>query len=540
MSPPFAVVYLDYAATTPVDPAVVQAMSACLGTDGDFGNAASVAHPFGRRAAARIETARAQVAALIRCTPDEILFTSGATESANLAMLGIARANADRGRHLVTSRIEHKAVLDSCRRLEKEGFSVTYLAPDRLGRVASQSVRAALRSDTVLVSIMVANNEIGVLQDVEAIGAVCREREIMFHTDAAQAVGKVPFNVRDLPIDVASFTAHKLYGPKGVGGLYVRRAARALLQPIHFGGGQERGLRPGTLATHQIVGFGAACELAGRLQAAEAERLATLRDLLWEGIAALGGVHLNGEGATRLPGILNVSFEDVEGESLVTGLVEVAASTGSACNSASNEPSYVLRALGRDSQLAQSSLRFSLGRFTTAADVETAAKAVRREVRRLRAVAPGWEGPVSSAGKAANPAAGELLGPLARQYFLTLPQAGVFPDPSESVQPEGTSPEGTAKVLTGEAGSQGQGTWLRFHLLVVDNIVKDARFQSYGCPHTLAVAAWLAGQLPGRHCEALVPGVPADWARVLEVPIEKLGRLLVVEDALRACLRQGP
>jgi cysteine desulfurase len=496
VTPDADLIYLDYAATTPVDPAVVQAMTACMGPDGDFGNSGSSTHRFGHRAAARVDKARAAVAALLSAEPDEIIFTSGATESNNLAVLGIARANADRGRHIVTSRTEHKAVLDPCKRLEKEGFSVTYLTPDRSGRIDPEAIRAALRPDTILVSIMFANNEIGVVQEIAAIGAVCRERGVTFHTDAAQAIGKIDVNVGELPVDMLSFTAHKLYGPKGAGALYVRRTARPLLQPVTFGGGQERGLRPGTLATHQIVGLGAACALARELQPSEAVRLATLRNRLWDGIAGLGGVHLNGEGAARLPGILNVSFEGVEGESLVVGLEELAISTGSACNSASAEPSYVLRALGRDTQLAQSSLRFSVGRFTTEADVDAAIAAVNREVRRLRALSPASnEAPASWDGSA---------------------------------------------VASGEAGAAGQDTWIRFHLLVSDDVVKDTRFQAYGCPHTVAVAAWMARALPGRHREALQPGVPTDWATAHRVPIEKLGRLLVIEDAVQACLRHWP
>lgn len=487
-------VYMDYAATTPVDPAVVEAMTACMGLDGDFGNSGSATHAFGRRAAARVEAARAQVASLISAQPDEIIFTSGATESNNLAVLGIARANGDRGRHVITSRTEHKAVLDPCKRLEKEGFTVTYLTPDRSGRLDPGAVQAAIRPDTILVSIMFANNEIGVLQDVAAIGAICRERGVIFHTDAAQAAGKVAFDVSSLPVDILSFTGHKLYGPKGVGALYVHRSARPRLQPVTFGGGQERGLRPGTLATHQIAGLGAACALAEKLQSAEAVRLASLRDRLWAGIAGLGGVHLNGEGAARLPGILNVSFEGVEGESLVVGLAELAISTGSACNSASAEPSYVLRALGRDTQLAQSSLRFSLGRFTSEDDVDTAIAAVRREVLRLRALSPASPTPLWSEGA----------------------------------------------TVSGEAGAAGQDTWIRFHLLVVDDVVKDARFQAYGCPHTLEVAAWMADSLPGRNRRSLQPGTPADWAANHGIPVEKLGRLLVVEDAVQACLRRWP
>jgi cysteine desulfurase len=470
-------------------------MNACMGPEGDFGNSGSATHRFGRRAAARVDVARAQVAALLSAQPDEIIFTSGATESNNLAVLGIARTNGDRGRHIITSRTEHKAVLDPCKRLEKEGFSVTYLSPDRSGRIDPAAIRAAIRPDTLLVSIMFANNEIGVVQDIATIGAICRERGVTFHTDAAQAVGKIAINICELPVDILSFTGHKLYGPKGAGALYVHKATRPLLQPITFGGGQERGLRPGTLATHQIVGLGEACALAGVLQPSEAVRLATLRDRLWEGVAGLGGVHLNGQGAARLPAILNVSFEGVEGESLVVGLEELAISTGSACNSASAEPSYVLRALGRDTQLAQSSLRFSLGRFTTEADVDIAIAAVNREVQRLRALSP-----------ASGLAVSWPSGP----------------------------------TVSGEAGAPDQDTWIRFHLRVEDDVVKDARFQAYGCPHTLTVAAWMATALLGRRREALQPGAPTDWATDHSVPVEKLGRLLVVEDAVQACVRHWP
>ncbi len=483
------VIYLDYAATTPVDPAVVQAMTRCLGIDGDFGNPASATHPFGLRAAARIERARCQVAALIGAAPEEIVFTSGATESANLAVLGAARANAARGRHLVTSRTEHKAVLDACKQLEKEGFRVTWLTPDRSGVISPELLQGALRADTVLVSLMHANNEIGVIQDLGKLGAVCRDRGVLFHSDAAQSAGKIEIDVQRLPVDFMSFTAHKIYGPKGIGALYVRGSRRGFLQPLSFGGGQERGLRPGTLATHQIAGFAEACGLAAERLASESVRLTALRERLWSRLSSLDGVHLNGQGAPRLPGILNVSFEGVEGESLVTGLPQLAVSTGSACNSASGDPSYVLRALGRDSQLAQSSLRFSFGRPTTEADIDLAGEAVVQEVLRLRALSP------------AEP-----------------------PLPGCSV--------------SGEAGGPGEDTWVRFDLSVENGIVKAARVKSYGCPHTVAVASWLASQLPGRHRDDLVPGSPTGWAAAQAVPVEKLGRLLVVEDALQQCVRR--
>jgi cysteine desulfurase len=495
-----ATVYLDYAATTPVDPRVAAAMAACLTRAGDFGNASS-SHAFGRAAAVRIARARSQVAGLIGADADEIVFTSGATESNNLAILGVARANADRGRHLVTARTEHKAVLDPCKRLEKEGFSVTYLTPEHSGLITPAAVAAALRPDTQLVSLMCVNNEIGVVQDIAAIGALCREHGVAFHSDCAQAAGKVPLDVGSLPVDFLSFTAHKLYGPKGVGALYVRASARGRLQPITFGGGQEHGLRPGTLATHQIVGFGAACEIACAELPGEGARLTALRERLWRQLSALGGVHLNGAGAPRVPGILNVSFEGVEGESLVSALGELAVSTGAACNSASAEASYVLRALGRDALLAGSSLRLSVGRFTEDQEVDLAAAAIIREVTRLRALSPA---------------------------------AGV----AQALELAGAGAAGT--VLSGEAGGPKDETWVRFHLLIEGDTVKEARVQAFGCPHTLDVAGWLCQELRGRTRGTLPPGRPADWAASRSVPVEKLGRLLVIEDALRECLLQWP
>jgi len=521
-------IYLDYAATTPVDPLVAAAMSECLGIGGDFANAASVTHAAGRRAQARVERARAEVAALIGATPGEIVFTSGATEANNLAVLGVARCNADRGRHIVSSRIEHRAVLDPCRRLEKEGFSVTYVEPDRDGRVAPEAVAAALRADTVLVTLMHVNNEIGVVQDIAAIGALCRARDIPLHTDAAQSAGKLPIDVRALGVDFLSLTAHKFYGPKGVGALFIRAGNRARLSAISFGGGQERGLRPGTLATHQIVGFGVASALA-RERAGEAARLARLRDRLWHGISALGATHLNGEAASRIPDILSISIEGVDGESLVAGLTELAVSTGSACSSATGEPSYVLRALGRASALAQSTLRFSLGRDTSDDDIDRAVAAVQREVTRLRAVSPAYLPKIDAddtrylhdhALIAPDP-----LSPAVRRWFQALPHAGTL--------------EG-AGVLCGEAGSVAQEAWIRFHLQIADGVVKDARFLAYGCPHTLAVSAWLTEQLRDQKLSQLSVGAPSDWAQELSVPIEKLGRLLVVEDALRACVMSKP
>lgn len=485
-------VYLDYAATTPVDPEVAEAMARCLTASGDFGNASSQ-HAYGAAAAARIAQARDAVARLAGVGSQEIIFTSGATESDNLAILGAARAAPAR-RHLVTLRTEHKAVLDPCRQLERQGYSVTYLTPERSGLLPPAALEAALRPDTLLVSVMYANNESGVLQDIAALGAVCRERGVLFHSDCAQALGKLPLHLSALPLDLASFTAHKLYGPKGVGALYVREGLRgAALQALLFGGGQERGLRPGTLPTHQLVGFGAACARAMQLQEAEMPRLAALRERLWAGLAPLGGVYLNGDAAPRLPGLLSVSFEDVEGESLMAALQEeLAVSTGAACNSATREPSYVLQAMGRSARLAESSLRFSLGRFSTEADVDLAVAAVGRAVRRLRSLSPAAAAP---------------------------------PAP-----PPGLS------LVSGEAGGLEQGTWVRFHLLVSADSVKEARFNAFACPHTVATAEWLCTQLPGRSRGELLPGAPPEWAKAREVPVEKLGRLLILEDALRDCL----
>ncbi len=493
-----AAVYLDYAATSPVDPAVAELMRHCLTREGDFGNPGS-AHAFGTAAAERIAQARAQVAALLGATAEEIVFTSGATESNNLAILGLAQAHAERGRHIVTLRTEHKSVLDPCRHLERSGFAVTYLTPARTGLLEPAALAAALRPDTLLVSVMYANNETGVLQDIAALGAVCRERGIIFHSDCAQAAGKVPLQVRSLPVDLLSFTAHKLCGPKGVGALYVARPG-LLLRPVSFGGGQERGLRPGTLPTHQIAGFGLACELARDELLQERARLARLSRRLWAGLETLGEVYLNGGEAERVPGILNVSFGGVDGESLITGLPDLAVSTGAACNSETREPSYVLRALGRDSRLAESSLRFSTGRFSTEADIDYAVEAVRAQVALLRERSP---------------------------------HAGV---PGGGPPGDGAGKGAPGRMVSGEAGGPDKGTWVRFHLRVDGGTVKEARFQALACPHTMDTAGWLCEQLPGRTRDGLIPGTPAAWAAARSVPVEKLGRLLIIEDALLACL----
>ena len=386
-------VYLDYAATTPVDPRVAEAMAKCLTADGEFGNPASTTHDYGDAAGALVEAARARVARSVGAAAAEIIWTSGATEANNLAIFGIAHYYRGDGRHVITARTEHKAVLDPCAELERRGWRVTYLTPDRGGVIDPAHVAAALQPDTVLVSIMHVNNEIGVIQDIAAIGALCAQHErARLHVDAAQSVGKCGVDFARLGMDLMSLSAHKAYGPKGVGALVVSRRGRgardpAQLAPLHFGGAQERGLRAGTVATHQVVGMGLAFELADESREREAERVSMLRERLWRGLAAQGGALRNGDAERSVPQVLNVSFEDVEGESLLAAVrPQLAVSTGSACTSALAEPSYVLRALGRDDRLSESSLRFGLGRFTTPADIDTAVAVVARALERLRKV----------------------------------------------------------------------------------------------------------------------------------------------------------
>jgi cysteine desulfurase len=384
-------VYLDYAATTPVDPRVAAAMTQCLTAEGEFGNPASSSHEYGDAARVLVETARAQVAASVGALPEEVLWTSGATEANNLALFGVAEYYREYGRHIVTARTEHKAVLDPCRELERRGWRVTYLAPDGGGLIHPDRVGAALQADTMLVSIMHVNNEIGVIQDIRRIAAVCAEHGgARLHVDAAQSAGKLDVDFTQLGADLMSLSAHKAYGPKGVGALLVSRRARGRDMPVQlsalqFGGGQERALRAGTVATHQVVGMGLAFELARAALQTESARLSALRERLWRGLAPLGGVMRNGEAEHTVPHLLNVSFEGVEGESLLTAVrAHLAVSTGSACTSALQEPSYVLRALGRDDVLSESSLRFGLGRFTSEPDIDAAIAVVTQAVPRLR------------------------------------------------------------------------------------------------------------------------------------------------------------
>jgi len=384
-------IYFDYMATTPVDPRVAARMAECLTRDGVFGNPASSSHTYGLEANTLVENARGEVAALIGADPREIVWTSGATESNNLALKGIAWAHEDKGRHIVTSRTEHKAVIDTCRWLERRGWRVTWLEPGEDGRVHAQQVADALAPDTVLVSIMHVNNEIGVINDIAAIGELCRVHGALFHVDGAQTAGKVAIDLSKLPVDTMAFSAHKVYGPKGAGALFVRREPRARLEALIHGGGHERGMRSGTLATHQVVGMGEACRIAHEEMAVEQPRILALRRRFQQRIGSLEDVCLNGHPEHRVAGNLNLSFGGVHGDALMIALRDLALSTGSACNSATASPSYVLRALGRDDTLANASIRFSFGRWTTEDDVDLAAELVVREVTRLRALSPLWE-----------------------------------------------------------------------------------------------------------------------------------------------------
>ena len=384
-------IYLDYASTTPVDPRVVSKMQDCLSLEGNYGNPASRSHEFGWKAEEAVEEARANVSSLVNCDNREIVWTSGATESNNLAIKGTARFNKKKGNHIITSKIEHKAVLDSCRQLEREGFEVTYLDPDPSGIINTEELIKHIKSETILVSLMHVNNEIGVINDIKQLSEITRENGIVFHVDAAQSTGKVPIDLDNLKVDLMSFSAHKTYGPKGVGALFVRRKPRIRLEAMIHGGGHERGMRSGTLPTHQIVGMGEAFKLAKEEMNSDNTRIRKLREKFWDGLKDIEEVHLNGHPEKRVAGFLNVSFNFIEGESLIMALKDVAVSSGSACTSASLEPSYVLRALGLKDELAHSSIRFALGRFTTEEEVAYTLDLVRYSVTKLRELSPLWD-----------------------------------------------------------------------------------------------------------------------------------------------------
>ncbi|MBS0878218.1 MULTISPECIES: IscS subfamily cysteine desulfurase [unclassified Tatumella] len=384
-------IYLDYSATTPADPRVAEKMMQYLTLDGVFGNPASRSHRFGWQSEEAVDIARNQIADLVGADPREIVFTSGATEADNLAIKGAAQFYQKKGKHIITCKTEHKAVLDTCRQLEREGFEVTYLAPQTNGIIDLDVLKEAIREDTILVSIMHVNNEIGVVQDIATIGEICRERGIIYHVDATQSVGKLPVDLSKLKVDLMSFSAHKLYGPKGIGALYVRRKPRVRLDAQMHGGGHERGMRSGTLPVHQIVGMGEAYRIAKEEMDSEMARLRVLRDRLWNGVKDMEEVYLNGDLENGAPNIVNISFNYVEGESLIMALKDLAVSSGSACTSASLEPSYVLRALGMNDELAHSSIRFSLGRFTTEEEIDYTINLVRNSIGRLRDLSPLWE-----------------------------------------------------------------------------------------------------------------------------------------------------
>jgi len=382
---------MDYAATTPVDPRVAEKMMQYLTMDGEFGNPASRSHAFGWHAEEAVEAARKHIADLVNANPKEIVFTSGATESDNLAIKGAAHFYGKKGKHIITSKTEHKAVLDTCRQLEREGFEVTYLDPEPTGLIDLEKLKAAMRDDTIVVSIMHVNNEIGIIQDIAAIGEITREKGIIFHVDAAQSAGKVPIDLESMKVDLMSFSGHKIYGPKGIGALYVRRKPRVRIEAQMHGGGHERGMRSGTLATHQIVGMGEAFRIAKEQMKEDKQRITRLRDKLYHSLQDIEEVYLNGDIDHQVPNILNISFNFVEGESLIMALKGIAVSSGSACTSSSLEPSYVLRALGRNDELAHSSIRFSIGRFTTEEDIDAAIDLVHKAISKLRELSPLWD-----------------------------------------------------------------------------------------------------------------------------------------------------
>ncbi|AZZ99377.1 IscS subfamily cysteine desulfurase [Pseudoalteromonas sp. R3] len=384
-------IYLDYAATTPVDQRVADEMMQCLTMDGNFGNPASRSHRFGWQAEELIDQARNDIADLINADPREIVFTSGATESNNLAIKGAANFYQKKGKHVITVKTEHKAVLDTCRELERQGFDVTYMEVEENGLLDLKKLEAAIREDTILISVMHVNNELGVIQDIATIGEMCRERKIMFHVDAAQSAGKVQIDLQQLKVDFMSFSGHKVYGPKGIGALYVRRKPRARLEAQMHGGGHERGMRSGTLATHQIVGMGTAFRVAKEDFEKDHAHISTLRKRLLDGVMDMEEVYFNGAIDQSVPGIVNLSFNFVEGESLLMAVKDIAVSSGSACTSASLEPSYVLRALGRNDELAHSSIRFSIGRFTTEEEIDYTVKLIKDSIGRLREMSPLWE-----------------------------------------------------------------------------------------------------------------------------------------------------
>ena len=481
-------IFLDHASTTPPDPEVAAAISIVLQGPLGIGNPASITHTLGRDAAAAIEQARNEVALLINADPRDVIFTSGATESDNLAILGAAHGRSAYGKHLVSARTEHKAVLDPCKQLEKRGWQVSWLEPRRDGRIAPETVASALRADTQLVSIMQANNETGVVQDMVGIASICKSHGVLLHCDAAQSAGRITIDVATLGVDLLSISAHKMYGPKGIGALWVAPRARPWLEPLMWGGGHERGLRPGTLATHQIVGFGRAARILRERRAADAEHVEHLAQQFRARLEGLEQITWNDHPQHRLPGLLSLSIAGVEGESLLAAMPEIAVSSGAACDSAVGEPSYVLQAQGVAPELAQSTLRIAFGRFNRESDAQMAAEIVKRAVTQLR----GRDAPGAPAG------------------------SGWF---------------------GGTAGTIREGARIRCYVrLDTDRRIEAVEFRAVTCPQVWAVLEWLQGSCIGRTAESPVDGGPRDWAQQFVLPVEKLGRLLRVEDALRAAI----
>ena len=512
-------VYLDHAATTPVDPRVIAAMLAVMGPDSGYGNPAAIQHPLGQRASAAVEAARGQVARLIGAEPREIVFTSGATEANNLAIKGACAFYQARGRHLITALTEHPSVLEPAAALEAQGWSVTRLRPAADGRIHPDQLAAALRADTALVSLMHVNNETGLIQDIAALGEVCRAREVRFHVDAAQSAGRLALDMRALAVDYLSLSAHKLYGPQGIGALYVRDRPRAGLAAQMHGGGQERGRRSGTLAVHQIVGMGAAAEILIQEREPEQARLAALMTRLEAALADVPDLCWIGAEAPRVSGIRNVAIRGVARESLLASLWEtVAAAAGSACTAAEGEPSAVLQALGLDPVTAQGALRLSPGRWTSAAGIDQAAAALRAVITRLRRIAAGTPvddlpGPVSL-----PPAYSAAV----TDWFARLPRVGRLTHAPD--------------VLHGAAGEPRQGAWVRWDLAIAGARIAQARFRAWGCPATLAAAAWCAEHIEGLDCVAAEALTGAEMAAALGLAGAQRSTTLIVEDALKNAL----
>lgn len=528
-------IYLDYSATTPVDPRVAEKMMQFMTMDGTFGNPASRSHRFGWQAEEAVDIARNQIADLVGADPREIVFTSGATESDNLAIKGAANFYQKKGKHIITSKTEHKAVLDTCRQLEREGFEVTYLAPQRNGIIDLKELEAAMRDDTILVSIMHVNNEIGVVQDIAAIGEMCRARGIIYHVDATQSVGKLPIDLSQLKVDLMSFSGHKIYGPKGIGALYVRRKPRVRIEAQMHGGGHERGMRSGTLPVHQIVGMGEAYRIAKEEMATEMERLRGLRNRLWNGIKDIEEVYLNGDLEHGAPNILNVSFNYVEGESLIMALKDLAVSSGSACTSASLEPSYVLRALGLNDELAHSSIRFSLGRFTTEEEIDYTIELVRKSIGRLRDLSPLWE----------MYKQGVDLNSIEWAHHQSVSESGEFImaysekviDHYENPRNVGSFDNNDENVGSGMVGAPACGDVMKLQIKVNDEgIIEDARFKTYGCGSAIASSSLVTEWVKGKSLDEAQAIKNTDIAEELELPPVKIHCSILAEDAIKAAI----